>query len=1819
MDDNSTHRRWSWPLAFFILNLAAIAAWFIIYPGIFKRDLTVAALTPGGTENGPEQVMEIRLDYSLPLDPATVGDNAMRFIPPIPGKARLAGPAAIVFQPREPLRSATSYTVVPSPEIRGERGEIPKPELLEFATTRFKLLSCEQIGYTNNTYTLELTFNQPIASSDLAAALQSEFSLPATRVSEKERVQVVTNTTDRVQRLHIDESRKCHLLITLPAGLAGSAGPLGLAADETILCRIQDPFGDKDNPTPEWAKGPADVELTPAVAFHGMTAEWDDGSGLIRVRTTSPLDPARAKEYVKISPSIPVTFSWNWNGLKIMGDFKPGKQYRVTLASGMPATNGGDLTKEISRQVWFDDLPPSISFTHGGGFLSPEGLLKVPVKTRNVKAFNLGIRRLYASNVVETLLKDYGPSVDSDYSEPEVTKTIATKGAQNQEYETLLDLRELVGPSPLGVYGIEVAREDQRWNSRETLVAVSDLGLGVRQGREHLLAWATSIREGTPREGAEISVYSNKRQLMAKGVTGPDGIATLSLPPLPKGEQAALVLGEGEKGEFSFVRLESDNRSRGSEARQGSPYASGFEAFLSVERGVYRGGESVLISGLARTDDLNDIPELPLELRLVGPDQKTVRTIKTVADALGRFSGDVTLGESFPGGIYTIEARLPGQEDRIGSTMFRIADYLPETLSIAMEFEETGKGDGKKAPLPNTENSMLIKVSRLAGGELGRVPATMIASYSAARFAPKGWEDWTFGDSRLAGRHIDRRERDVDLSPEGTATVQWSDPELPVPAAALMTVRVEARDMGGRAASELLQKTVHPVPFYTGILPPKRSPSTGEETTYHLTAVQPDGILDESLEGGWTAKFLRIEYTGVMKRRSDGSLGYEWVRREIPEADLSGDWKEGKSQLAVKPNAGGQYRLLIDVENGRGCVFDFFVSGPGAEWHGEDPETLTLTLDRDKYKIGEKAVVTTASPFAGIALITVETDEVLSHWTMEFKEGENSFEVPVYGDMRPNAYVGVTLLRPAKAEEEWRPHRLSGTAQLSIDNTDRRLLVEVTAPEAFSPGKEAEVSLKVSRDGKAAAGAAVVLWAVDVGVLSLTGYQTPSPWEVFYRPRRAGVTEADMFSRLAPELVSWLRGEASPGGGDYADGHLARRLNPVFANRVRAAVIHNATLKADADGIATATLPIPEFAGRLRLMCWSASGDAMGAVEKEVEVKAPISVSAAWPRFGAPGDSFDLPLTVINRSGATGTAIIVPEGSDNLVIEPASMEVELADNQTKEVRFRAVCGDPGVARATITATLGEDSFSNRVEFSIRPPVLFAREAGNITLAPGENRTLELAPGLLEKNSSVKLIAGGHPLVNLAGSLDYLLSYPYGCAEQTAARLLALVYLPDLMALSRPGQVESGEVEVLATACIERLRSMQSENGAIRMWPKGDELFWVSTQALFTLTESRSAGYAVPDALINNLANYLDSRFERQLEDEAMKKDGGESAALSCLGMAKAGKLKRSWLLRLEELADSRAKQSAPLSSAALAFLCEAVAMAGDTETAKEMYGRYKPSGPDAGVAGSKVIDLAAWLMTSMALGVDENEQALYANELGLTLKEGFTAWSTKENSLILTALGRYWQKVGPLPEATAFLRQNGVTTRFSTRRGGSWDNLSAGTRVDISNPAEGSLRLFWLAEGVPLSGKIEEEDKGMVARRRIFDSAGHEVPGPFELNRGEVYEVRLSITGKADDLVLVDMLPAGLEIEDATLKGRQSENGDTGKLSVKNVEVRDDRLLVFASLNGSGEYRYLARAVTGGRFAWPALDASRMYDAATRSVHGAGRLTVRDKEAANDQ
>ena len=156
------------------------------------------------------------------------------------------------------------------------------------------------------------------------------------------------------------------------------------------------------------------------------------------------------------------------------------------------------------------------------------------------------------------------------------------------------------------------------------------------------------------------------------------------------------------------------------------------------------------------------------------------------------------------------------------------------------------------------------------------------------------------------------------------------------------------------------------------------------------------------------------------------------------------------------------------------------------------------------------------------------------------------------------------------------------------------------------------------------------------------------------------------------------------------------------------------------------------------------------------------------------------------------------------------------------------------------------------------------------------------------------------------------------------------------------------------------------------------------------------------------------------------------------------------------------------------------------------------------------------------------------------------------------------------------------------------------TNVALTLTAKGTGNVYYFAqsEGVPVSSKIEEEDNGLRVRREYLNRDGKTM-GEIRQNDLVVVKITLSSTNglNVDNVVVTDLLPAGLEVENPRL----TEPRDMPWISKPDVpdhfDLRDDRINFYTSATGTERtFYYLARAISKGRFVVGPVSADAMYN-----------------------
>jgi len=1529
-------------------------------------------------------------------------------------------------------------------------------------------------------------------------------------------------------------------------------------------------------------------------------------------------EPNSLKEYIAVEPEVSFTAEvvkrWWETGLRLKGDFKPGQIYEVTFKAGFPAANSSSLPQAITRTVQFPLPKPAVRVDSPGRYLSPQGKLSVPVLAVNLKHFRAGLRPVYANNLVEMarrrLDRYHGETLKADLAGTERSQTHdLPESKDGAPVNGAVDLRALAEGEPRGAYWLEVSGENADGEGR--LVVVTDLGLAVRTYRGGLLAWVNSLRTAAPAAGAAVTVYARNNQVLARGKTGADGLARLAWDP-GEGTEPFVVLAELD-GDLTVLDLERTHVDQG-EGLSGLPYldADQIEAAVFSPRGVYRPGETLFAQAIARQGGHRAPEPFPARLRVRRPDGRVFRDVPVEIDEFGAAQAEVVLPDYLPTGRYGVELAMPGTHTVLGQTSVALEDFVPPQIRVDVHPAAEGGEAGDMV-------SFRVTAAHLFGRAASGLKVTGAATFKTAPFAPSNWPGWQFGDAEKDFSPVYRNLGTKTLDANGHAEFEVQSQRAWRPPAALQVVQqATVTETGGRSVTAYGGCRLDPYPFYVGLKPAwEGAVRVGDTQRVAVVEIAPDGT---AVADGkpLVLALSRVSWNSVLRRNSHGR--YEWKSErqvvEIRKDTLAAGGEARDWAFAV--DAAGAYTLTaLDPASGSSTRIDFHAGSADAEWVAwsrEKPGRVELAWDRETYMAGDMARLQVRAPFAGPALLTIETDEVRAARLVTLEKNTAELEVPVEAGYAPNAYCALTMIRPAVAEPVWSAHRAIGAIALPVDRPAARLRVEFEAPAVVRPQAELSGTVTVRDAAGQPARGAVTVMAVDEAICMLTAFETPDPEQLFSAQRALGVAAYDLYAELMPVTEDHMEAVPAPGG----DGEdvLRRRLNPIKANRFKPVALWRAALPLDANGQAAIALELPEFNGELRLMAVAYNAEQTGSTSMPVKVKRDLIVQPALPRFLAIGDRSEGTVTLYNEGAAPLETTLRTVCGGPLRAEIADHRISLPAGGATNVAIPLVAGPgPGKALCTLEAEAGENSYRETIELAVRPAAGSRVAATSSVLKPGESATLEPPADWLPESVSMSGTLSSLPSVQLGRALDYVVHYPYGCLEQTVSGAFPLLHAPEWAGRLLPGSRAIGDTAGLVSAAIRRTAAMQQENGGFAPWP-----FWrgvnadASLYAVHFLVEAKAAGYDVPadclEAALGWLRASLDQAAPTDADRDAWLLDM-QRRAYMCHVLALAGRPDAGWNARLRE-------QTARLNYAARIHAASALLLAGEPRRALPLLESLplpvkRPRVPGR-LLDSDIRDAALLLSAWLEVEPGSEIVARLAQFLRAAQRDGHWG-NTQDNALALLAFGKMARHL-PDEETpiTGRLELPGLERGFTATNEVAW-SLEPGAAgiVTVMNTGPGNLYLCAEYEGVG-SATEPEQNEHLEVHREIV-SMDNTPLDPAELSQGTPFVVRIVVDTHnrlLDQMVVEDLLPAGWEIENPNLATSQQVAWLKNETEAdRHRDARDDRMLIFTGpFQGRTSFHYAARAVTPGTFAWPPVVVSGMYEPEIRGVGTGGTVRV---------
>jgi uncharacterized protein YfaS (alpha-2-macroglobulin family) len=756
-----------------------------------------------------------------------------------------------------------------------------------------------------------------------------------------------------------------------------------------------------------------------------------------------------------------------------------------------------------------------------------------------------------------------------------------------------------------------------------------------------------------------------------------------------------------------------------------------------------------------------------------------------------------------------------------------------------------------------------------------------------------------------------------------------------------------------------------------------------------------------------------------------------------------------------------------------------------------------------------------------------------------------------------------------------------------VTNAETRLKPVLELGDVLAPEAPAKIAVKEA-GGRAMTYTVAV---VDEGLLGLTRYSTPDPWDFFYAREALAVKTWDLYDHVVGAYGAAMERMLAIGGGDegtHAQVKRANRFPPMVRFLGPFSLARGATNRHSID--------IPKYVGAVRVMVVAGHEGAFGAAEKSAFVRRPLMILATLPRVLGPEEEATLPVSVFALEPSVREVTLSLATTGPLtVIGPASQKISFKAVGDDLVTFRVGTKALGVGTAVIRAVAGLEHASQSIELDVRMQTQRAVDVIGSSLKPEESWKPPIALPGLPGSSEVTLEVSRVPPLDLGRRLGYLVQYPHGCVEQTVSAVFPQLFLGKLLELTPEMKTRT---EANVKAGLERLRQFQTSVGGFGYWPgDNDANDWASNYAGHFVVEAQKAGYFVP-------AGFLDqwTAFQRRRSRGWVPGPGPGQPELT-----QAYRLYTLALAGSPELAPmNQLRERGELPVAAKWRLAAAYQLAGQPEAAQALARgapmTIKPYHELAYTYGSDLRDRAMILETLVTLGFNEQIGPM-AKAVSEALSKN--QWlSTQETAYALLALAR----AGADPKG-------GSQTSFSyVWNGGTPQLVSSGSPVVqrkllpgpkseatlvVKNTGPVVLYPRLVLSGLPPVGRETPSSNGLKLELEYLSPSGTPVD-PTRLEQGTDFKVVAKVTniglrGDLQELALSHVLASGWEIHNQRMDTFRRATSSPFEYQ----DIRDDRVYTYFGLK-AGETKsveVLLNASYLGRYYLPMVSVEAMYDA----------------------
>ena len=1600
------------------------------------------------------------------------------------------------------------------------------------------------------------------------------------------------------------------------------------------------------------------IEVPATDAFKVLSAKLvRNAANYVSITFSNPLDPKQnLKGFVKVQKKR-VKAVVDGNELKVYLGENQKDLLDIHLFKGIKNTAGKRLGKDYETQIHILQTKPEVRFATKDkkAILPTQNKQVINFEAIGLDAVEVSVVKVFDDNILQYLQVNQlgGAQQLNRVARPIVSKTIdlSALGVTNFEKWNAfsINLSDLISVDPGALYQINIGfsrkhavyqcetnentieelpeddwnnynaqtsywdsyqgyySENYNWKERDNpcddsyygrrrsikkLFLASDLGIiAKRSDFGALTVFVTNLLTTKPLENVEVTVYDFQQQIIGTAKTNFQGKAEIEIPDMKpfaliakKDSQAGYL----KLDDFSSLSLSNFDIS-------GTALKQGIKGFIYGERGVWRPSDTIHLSFILR-DNKRILPDgYPVVMELYDPNSRLAYR-KINEQAVGDiYRYDFITDKEAPTGNWNAKVRVgPSSfEKRV-----RVETVKPNRLKINL------KPLKSKLEYRDKFFEGLLNVSWLTGAKAANLKAEYEMMLKPVKTNFKGFANYTFDNS---GRYFLSERKlayEGSLDDDGNASVKINlGKNQNAPGALNLVLFGKVYEEGGDFSVSKTQIPFYPFKSFVGLKIPD-----GDKRGMLLTD-EKHSIQIATLDANATplnkkkvkVSLYKLNWRWWWDRSYESISSYIGRNSLNPEYTFFSSTTNGKGvcKIEVDDRKWGRYFIQVeDLESGHSAGKIVYFDWPG--WAGEGKggqldgaSMLDFSVEKETYNVGEEISVSLPSTAGNRILVSLETGkDILKTFWVESQENRTQIKIETTREMTPNVYVHLTMIQPYQQDKNDLPIRLYGIKNLKVIDKETRLDPVISMPSVLRP--EQTFNVKVSE--KSGKPMNYTLAIVEEGLLDLTSYKTPDPWESFFSKEALSVKTWDLYDNVMSAFASKNTFMTSIGG----DGELVAK-DEKNANRFKPVVKYLGPFSIKKGEVKSHTVTIPQYLGSVRTMVVAASENAYGSAEQTTAVKQDLMVLATMPRVAGPGEEMKLPVNVFSLSDEIKDVSVSIKTSGSLKVRgKTTKKIRFNEKGDQMVYFDVVADQSlGTGEVEVVASAGKLTSTYDVELNIiprNPPIAVVASAQTVTEKTPWN--YEYKPiGIKGTNEGIIELSTLPPL-NLESRLDYLIRYPHGCVEQLTSSVFPQLYLDDLVDLSRK---QKKEIQENINEAIFRLGRFQNSEGGFAYWPGGQiSSQWGSNYAGHFLLEAKNLGYAVPETLLNKWLGHQ-TTAANNWTISAESSGLSQAYRLYTLALAKKPALSAMNRMKEEGRIGREAKWRLALAYNTAGFGLEAKEMIKSLENTtitSLSENHYRNT------FGSRLRDQAMQLETLTALF--DNEKA-YALLIDLASKMGSDQWmSTQTTAYSLLAIGKYI-KANPLEdEIDATVSINGE--RIKLKGGDKYlhqialENPEKTANLKVSKSGDTAIYVRFINKGIPLVETRKDEKSNISFSVNYYDSSDN-LLDVSSLTKGTNFYAKVSVTnpgnkGKYTELALTQIFPSGWEIINTRLDDTE-DNDD----AVTYKDIRDDRVMHYFDLrsNQRATFNVLLNASYEGEYYLPVTHVGAMYD---NSIYG---------------